>query len=277
MSAAERVQRARWARVRTKAIAMMRALAVSSLVTLAACGGSGGNGDPAPAPAAPGAEGLWTGSTNTSRSVTAIVLDNGTYWMLYSLPRASSLIAGVVQGTGIPVNGAFTSSDGIDFNLEGQGINNATLAASYAARQSFDGSVSYPNLNPGFTFSSTYNTDYDQTPSVSAIAGTYTGIASVAGGDEPATIVVNSLGLIAGSGIVVRTGTAGCQFAGTVAPRAKGNVYDLSVVVSGVGACASGPGTVKGIGYFDASAKRFYVAALDKSRSDGLIFVGIKS
>lgn len=259
--------------MKAKTITMIRAFAMSWMLALAACGGSGGNGGATSTPPAPSAEGLWIGSTSTSRSVTGIVLDDGTYWVLYSLPHASSLIAGVVQGTGTSVDGSFSSSDGIDFNLEGQGINNATVSANYVAKQSFNGSVTYPNPNPNltFTFTSSYNTDYDQTPSVSAIAGTYIGLASVAGSNEPITIVVSSQGVVAGTG-----GTSGCQYLGAAVPRAKGNLYDLSVVIGG-GACPNGTSAVTGIGYFDASAKRLYLAALNKSRSNGLIFVGIKS
>lgn len=257
----------------SKITAMARAFALSCILALAACGGSGGNGDAAPAPPAPTAEGLWIGSTSASRSLTAIVLDNGTYWVLYSIPHASSLIAGVVQGTGSSVNGSFSSSDGIDFNLEGQGFNSAAVAASYVSKQSFNGSVSDPGLNQSFTFTSSYNTDYDQSPSVSAIAGTYAGVASVAGGDEAATMAVSAQGAVVGTSL----SGSGCQFLGAAVPRAKGNLYDFSVVASGGGACASGTSAVAGIGYFDASAKRLYVAALNKSRTNGLIFVGIKS
>jgi hypothetical protein len=258
--------------VKAKTITMIKAFAMSWILALAACGGSSGNGGAAPAPEpAPSAEGLWNGSTSTSRSVTGIVLDDGTYWILYSVPHVSALVAGVVQGTGTSLNGSFSSSDGIDFNLEGQGINNATLSASYMAKQSFNGSVTYPNLNPAFTFTSSYNSDYDQTPSVSAIAGTYVGLASVAGSNELITIVISSPGVVAGTG-----GTSGCQYLGTAVPRAKGNLYDLSLVFGG-GACSGGTSAALFRSYFDSSAKRLYVAALNKSRSNGLVFVGIKS
>jgi hypothetical protein len=256
--------------VKTNTITMFKAFAMSWILTLAACSNSGGNGSAAPPPApASSAEGLWIGSTSTSRTVTGIVLDNGTYWVLYSVPNVSALVAGVIQGTGTSLNGSFSSSDGIDFNLEGKGINNATLSASYVARQSFNGSVSEPILSQAFTFTSSYNAEYDQTPSMSTLAGTYAGIASVAGSDELATIVVNSSGVVAG------TGSGGCQFLGTAAPRTKGNLYDLSVVFGG-GVCPNGTSAVTGIGYLDSSAKRLYIAALNKSRSNGLIFVGIK-
>lgn len=261
--------------MKAKTLTMIKAFAMSWMLALAACGGGGGNGGAAPVPAA-SAEGLWTGSTSTSTgtgtssSVTGIVLDNGSYWVLYSVPNVSPLIAGFVQGTGTSLNGSFSSSDGIDFNVTGQGINNATVSASYVAKQSFNGSVSYPNLSSPFTFTSAYNADYDQTPSLAAIAGSYLGLASVAGSNDPITMVVSPQGVVAGTG-----GTSGCQYAGFAVPRVKGNLYDLSLVIGGT-ACASGTSAVTGVGYFDAGAKRLYLAALNKSRTNGLIFVGIR-
>jgi hypothetical protein len=248
---------------------MIKVLAVSWLLALSACGGGGGNGGTPSAPVI-SAEGLWTGSTSTARTVTGIVLDNGTYWLLYSVPNVSVLTAGFVQGTGTSINGSFSSSDGIDFNISGQGINNATVSASYVSKQSFIGSVSYPNPNSTYTFTSAYNADYDKTPSLSAIAGNYGGIASVAGSHEAITMVINSQGLVAGTG----TGTSSCQYAGLVVPRAKGNLYDLSLVISGSN--CTGTSSVTGIGYFDSGAKRLYLAALNSARSNGLVFDGIK-
>lgn len=250
---------------------ILKAIAVLGLMALAACGSGGGN-DAAPAEASgpiSSAEGLWIGSTSTSRTVTAFVLNDGTYWMLYSVPHVSALIGGFVQGTGSSLNGSFSSSDGIDFNVEGNGINPTTLSASYMSKQSFNGSVTYPILNQAFTFTSTYNSDYDQTPSVSALAGTYTGIASTGGSTELTAIVISSPGVLAG------TGTGGCHFVGTVVPRSKGNLYSLAVVFGG-GACTNGTASVTGVGYFDASAKRLYAATLNNARSVGLVFVGTK-
>ncbi|MBE0614561.1 MAG: hypothetical protein IH604_12900 [Burkholderiales bacterium] len=257
--------------MKSSSSATVKAFVMSGLVfALAACGG-GGDGDAAPAPdPATSAEGLWIGSTSSSRTLTAFVLDDGSYWLLYSLPHASSFIAGFVQGSGSALNGSFSSSDGVDFNIEGQGVNNATVSVSYRVRQSFNGSVSYPSLNQSYTFTSSYNPDYEQTPSVSAISGTYTGVASVAGKDELSSIVISAPGVVAGTAL-----GSGCKFLGTARPRSKGNLYDVSVKFGG-GACASGTSTVAGIGYFDSGAKRLYLAALNDTRSNGLIFVGIK-
>jgi hypothetical protein len=38
------------------------------------------------------------GGTNTNRTITGVVLNDGTYYFLYSVPANPNLIAGVVQG-----------------------------------------------------------------------------------------------------------------------------------------------------------------------------------
>lgn len=253
--------------MKVKTITMIKAFAMSWLLALVACGG-GGNGGAASVPAT-SAEGLWSGSTSTSRTVTSIVLENGTYWML-PVPTISAPNASFVQGTGGSLNGVFSSFDGIDFNLAGPGISNATVSANYVAKQSFTGSVSYPNQNQSFTFTSLYNADYEQTPNVAAVAGYYLGVISMTGNNDGTTLSVSSDGTVLGVGA-----KNGCQFLGKIAPRSRGNLYVLLGAFSG-GACANNASAVSGIGYFDSSAKRLHLAALDTSRSNGFSFVGIK-
>lgn len=248
-----------------------RYLAILLALTLSACGGGGGGGStPAASTAsAQTAEGLWSGTTSTSRTITGVVLDTGTYWILYSSSNNSATIAGVIEGTGTSLNGSFSSSDAKDFNLEGLGVNNATVSASYTAKQTLNGSVTYPSLNQSSTFTSSYNTAYDQTPSLATLAGTYTGSAAVIGGSESATVTVAASGAVSGSG------ASGCQFTGSATPHAHGNVYDLTITFAG-GVCANGTSTVTGIGYFNSATKMLYSAALNSARSNGFIFVGTK-
>lgn len=244
-------------------------LLVSVLLCLAGCGG-GGDGESTSSGSSTTAEGLWLGTTTTARTVTGIVLDTGSFWFLYSLPNNSSIIAGGVQGTSSFTNGTFSSSDARDFNLEGAGINNATIAGNYAVKQSLNGTITYPSLNQAIGFNSVYDPAYELAPSLANIAGSYTGTASVLGGTENATVTISQTGSLSG------VGSSGCTFTGTVAPRAKGNVYDV-VVTFGGGVCSNGNSTVTGIGYFDAGAKRLYSAAVNSTRTNGFIYVGTVS
>jgi hypothetical protein len=246
---------------------MIKAIAMSWILVLTACGGGGGSA----AGSVTGPQGLWNGNTTNSQSVMGIVLDDGSYWLLYSAPNVTGLTAGFVQGTGMSLSGSFSSSDAIEFNFSGKSVNNAVVSASYTVKQSFNGTVSYANLSAPLAFTSSYNPDYDQTPNLTSVAGNYVGLASVANSNEAITFLISAQGVVAGTGT-----TSGCQYGGLVKPRTQGNVYDVSLLISG-GACATGSNTVMtGIGYFDASSKRLYLAALNKSRTLGMGFTGIK-
>ena len=190
------------------------------LGTIVGCGGGGDSGSPA-APSGASvttAEGLWTGTTNNGRSATGIVLDNGSFWVLYSVQGNSTALAGAVQGTSSMAAGMFSSTDAKDANLEGLGILTARVAGSYVARQSFNGTVTYPTLGQSVTFTTTFNPAYDVTPSLATIAGAYTGTAAVVQGVEAATVTIASSGLLNG------VGATGCRFGGTATPRAKGKI-----------------------------------------------------
>jgi hypothetical protein len=254
--------------MKNKTAILVRGLITSIALALTACGGGGGSSNSSPV-AATTAEGLWIGNTNTFRLVTGIVLDNGTYWVLYSSPNNPGMIAGAVQGSGTALNGSFSSANAKDFNLEGRGINDATVSASYKEKQSFNGSVTYSSVSPAVTFTSTYDPAYDRIPSLTAIAGTYFGTAAVVGDIETVTVDISAAGVITGLGI------SGCQFTGTAKPHAKGNVFDITVTFGG-GACLNGTSTVTGIGYFDLRSGQLYGAALNSGRTDGFIFVGMK-
>jgi len=244
-------------------------LAVTASVGfLAACNGGGGS-DPGPV-AVTTAEGLWSGTTSTSRSLTGIVLGNGTYWMLYSAPNNSTVIAGVLVGRGSSLNSSFSTSEGKDFNFEGQGIHDATISASYVPRDYFNGSISYPSLNQTNTFTTTFNKAFDNPLSLSAIAGSYSGNAVVVGrAPEATTFGVTSEGAVTGSS------SNGCQFTGNATPFANGGIYDLSITFGG-GACANGTNTVTGIVYYDVGTKKLFSIALNYTLSNGFVFFGDK-
>ncbi len=214
------------------------------------------------------AEGLWQGTTDAGRAIAGLVLDDGAYWLIYSAIGNSNVIAGMVQGSGASSNGTFTSSNGKDFNLEGMGINDFNLVATYSAKSSLNGTVSYPG-GTTITFASAYDSSYELTPSLTTIAGTYSGAAATSSGTEFATVAITSAGDISG------TSLSGCGFTGSATPRAKGNVYNVSITFGG-GVCVQGISTVTGVAHFDAASKQLTSAAVNSGRTDGFIYVGIK-
>lgn len=242
------------------------ALGLLLVASLSACGGEGDTSTPPPATApATSAEGLWNGTTNTGRTVAGLILDDGTFWFLYSLIGNSSVVAGVVQGNGTSHEGTFTSSNTKDFNFEGLGTLNATINGSYMMKQSMNGAILY-QAGGQVTFTTTYNPQYELAPDMNTAAGTYTG--SVAG-NETVTAILSSAGGISGSS------SAGCIFTGSFSPRAHGNVFNVTVTFGGA-PCSNGTDTVHGIGFYDAGAKRLYSAALNSARTNGFLFIGTK-
>ena len=240
--------------------------AVLSLLLVAGCGGGGG--DSPPPPVASSAEGLYSGTTTTGRTITGLVLDDGTYYVLYSPVGSSTAIAGVVQGNGTSNAGTFSSGNARDFNLEGLGVLSATVSANYVAKQSLNGAVSY-SAGGTTSFSSTYDANYETVPSLAALAGTFTGQVASSAGTENATVTVSSAGAISGSG------ASGCAVSGSASPRPRGNIFNISLTFGGA-PCLFANQTLSGIAYFNSAAKRLYAAAPNASRTDGVLFVGVK-
>jgi hypothetical protein len=242
------------------------ATALGLATSLLACGGGGGGGGDAAAPSsASAAAGFYLGSTNTNRTVNAVVLDDGGFYVLYSR-AGSGTIAGVVQGNGITSGTTLSSSDARDFNLEGLGVLPANVTATFSARSSIAGTVAYA---AGTTsFSGTFNARSDAAPTLAAVAGVYSGRVSTSAGNEAATVTVAEGGAFTG------VGTSGCRFTGTVTARAR-FAYNLTVVFGGAPCLFAGQ-TLSGIGYLDSTGKTLYAMAPNATRSDGLIYTGSK-
>ncbi len=249
-------------------ISALCAVVLIALITI--LGKGGGDGGTTTSPTTPTSpEGLWNGTTDDGRTIAGLVLDDGTYWFIYSPVGNSTLIAGVVQGDGAGQNGSFTSADARDFNLEGLGVIDGTISGNYVERQSLDGTTTYPSLSDQVIFTSTYDTDYDLTPSLSIIEGTYTGAGYSSGGVELVFVTIFANGTLSGNS------AGGCSYTGSVSTRASGNVYDVAVTFEG-GVCVNGTATIDGIGYFDAASNIVTTAGLNNTRTDGFLFRGVK-
>lgn len=240
---------------------------------LAGCGGGGGSSSDttgtatAPASLQASAAGLWSGTTDTNRSVTGLVFPDGTYYVLYSVAGAPSTIAGVVQGTGSVNGSTFSSTNGRDFNLEGAAVVPVNVSASVTTKTSFTGNVAYSSGTIKFT--STYNADFEREATITAVAGTYSGRVASSQGVENAAVTVSTTGAVSG------TGVGGCTVSGSVSSRTDGNAYNVTLTF-GPAPCFFAGQTFTGIAYYDAGAKRLYAAAPNSARSDGVLFVGSK-
>jgi hypothetical protein len=242
-------------------------------LSLAACSSGGGDSsNAAPAATTTGtAEGLWTGtlvdeSTSDTRTVKGAVLDDGTYWFLYSAVGNPALMAGALQGDSSMQNGTFASSKGLDFSNELALILPVPVMAHYVMEVNLTGTVTYPG-GKALTFTSTFDTEYNVVPVFANVAGTYEG--SVFG--FPHTITVDPSGAITVTTTVGHQSSPsgielGCDFNGSLSTRSQGNVYNISFTPSNACTIAELLGrTFTGVAFFDAAAAtKIYVLALHR-------------
>ncbi len=233
----------------------------------AACGGGYGESDESSLshPTALSAGGRWMGATATGRTVAGLVLEDGSYWLFYMARDNPLVLAGLIQGTGTSHSGSFGSSNTRDFNLEGAGVRAATMRGSYVPNKSFDGTVAYVTGETE-SFTSTSDADAESAPNLTLVAGTYAGLRA---DNQTITMTVDSTGTLSGHS------SEGCTFGGTLSPRARGNVFHVTVTFE-EGACHQGTETLTGVALYDAATQRLYSAALNSARTTSYLFLGTK-
>ena len=258
--------------MRTKYSGTARMGLLATLMAAAFLGGCGGGGSSGGTTATPAtsAEGSWAGTTNTGRSVSGLVLNDGTYYILYTPANDPTTLAGFVQGTGSSSAGNYTSSNLKDYNLEGLGVNSGSIASSYAAKTSLNGTITYAG-GTSTTFTSSYDATYANTPaSLASIAGTYAGTVAVpVVGNQTFSLAVSSAGVITSTG-------NGCTASGTITPRTVGNAYDVTMSFAGA-SCSLAGNIYTGVADYTATTKLLLIAAPNASRSNGMIFIGTAS
>ena len=241
--------------------------ALISVTLITACGGGGGDSDnEAPAQVAPpaGPEGFYEGKTGTA-NVAAVVLDDGRTYAIYTTPDGSNL-GGVVIARGTALNGTYTSTVAKDF-VVGEGVYSGSLTANYAAKTSFNGTFSAGGQTAPFT--GTYKSDYELTPSLSALDGVYDFVLMASQGSTGSgTITISAGGALSSN-------EPGCSTTGTVAPRAKGNVFDVTWTSTGVGCLFPGV-ALSGIGVYDALDKALISVVHTADINTGIVAAGIK-
>lgn len=251
-------------------------------LSVAACGGGGGHsGDEGSISTGNGsngaqgpslvtsdtAEGIWRGTSDSSAGIYGVILNDGSFYAVYSTKDNKDMIAGVVTGTGQASNGSLTARDAVDFNFDGYGVNAVSVSASYFTKSSLSGVLTRKNRE-SFAFSTQYNPVYEQPADAMLATGTYTGNALSPTGTQPAFMTLQANGTITG---VMGT----CNFSGVATPRGSINVFNLSITFRG-GTCTFGTDTLGGIGFYDIPNKQFYLAAPNAARSDGLFFQGTR-
>jgi len=221
------------------------------------------------------AKGVWTGTTSINENAVVVVLEDGSYEIVYSKAGTSADV-GVVRGTSSADGGTFASSDAINYPVA-----QTTEASGFASAASVSGSsVPANQLNLTLTTRSGTRTlaanfvpGSDQPPSVAAPAGTYTGYNGHIGGRQNATFTFDGAGNIAGSN------AAGCTYTGTITPRASVHVFDWKLVPTN-DQCIFGSTHLSGLLYYDEAARQvhaFAVFAGETGAADQYFILGTRN
>lgn len=218
------------------------------------------------------AEGMWAGATLAGSLVLTYVLDDGTYYMMYSIP-GTYYVGGMIEGHGTSTGGRFVTTDARDFSVSGLGVRDASFGADYVPESSIDGDLTFSRSSTPSSPSTRYIAAYDDTfehpANLAAAAGTYLGQAGVASGIGPAILTATSNGAVSGSAF-------DCTFDGTVTPRDGVDILDFAITFSG-GGCPFETSTFVGFARYDAGASEFLAFAVNASRTDSILFVGTRT
>lgn len=215
------------------------------------------------------AVGLYKGLTNNGRTVAGLSFSDNSFYAIYSGVNNPLIAGGVIQGTLRADAGKFTVTDALDVNLEGLGIQVVSITGAYGDKQFLNGSVDYPAIKQTVSFLSNYSSDFESTPSIATVVGTYVGTSKNSTGSETITINVNETGIITG-----KSGT-GCAFSGTIQPRTSGNAYVVSITF-GASPCRLAGNTLNGVSYFDPASNLAYTAASVPGKNDSFVIISTK-
>jgi len=247
--------------------------ALLASAAMVACGGGGG--DTTPTASVPTAEGVYggqlTGNT-TSTAFELLVLENGEFWSIYGTQFGNSFgVAGFVQGSGTSSTGSFTSSNGKDFGFA-PAVAGTTTAAYNATAKTITGTTTSGTSSVAFSGGpipgSLYN--YDTAASLTTIAGSWSTTSLTGEG-----IALN----VAANGSYTAVGTSGCNFSGTITPRASGkNVFNVGITFGAAPCALAGQsGTGIALAYpITGGLTQLLVAATDSTRTYGSAVFGTR-
>lgn len=257
---------------------LQRAVALGACAAaLTACGGGGGGFEVVPPPMVNpqlAMQGFWSGSIapapDAATAASAIVMPNGTTWIVYERTTATTpatvvptAVANIpLTGTAVSATDATVAGSGSYYRLS-DGVRSAVSAsgtASTAGAGSLKGTATV-GTNAASTFNWTKaSTSFTTQAQQSAVTGTWRG---TAGGNT-----VQITWTISAAGAVTGTSTTGCNYTGTVTPATGVAVYNVAVSED----CAGTVKAMAGVATVAATAPQLRVVfTADAGAQGGLI------
>lgn len=222
------------------------------------------------APVFSSAEGGFSGTTQDGRQLFGAILETGALYLIYTPAGNTKTLGGVIFGNGKSINGTFTSSNAVDFNVEGLGVLAGTVSASYVTQQSLNASITHAGNVFPITLAAGYDPTFFQPTSLAVIAGTYSGQAIIAAPLEGEILTVT----ISASGDVSSTDGIGCTRLGKVTPHAGEDVFDLSYTEGA--SCPFAGQAFTGVVTYNAKKSQIISAVTNSGRTTAEVFIGTK-
>jgi len=215
-------------------IAAVAAAVGAAVLLLAGCGGSDyDDHDFPPGPALDRAAGFYEGVNTQNRHVSVIVIETGRYYVLYGptgIP-GSTQIEGLLVGDGTASGSTFSASTLQNLNFTNQTNVAGAMTATFLLRNYFDANLAYVG-GATESFNADYSFRYEDPPSLSLVAGNYSGQLASIEGVPAANMAISSSGAIS-------IAATGCTAGGTILLHPFGNVYDITLTY-GAGCPAAG-------------------------------------
>jgi hypothetical protein len=177
-------------------------------------------------------EGIWSSApeiyAGNMTSMQTVILSDGSYWGIYADSAGGGFaVRGVLHGTA-SISGGTVSGDYTDSVVASLGgPYKGTYSGSASAQQNLN--LTYNDFDvilSGANFSMSYDAIYNQSASLSAIAGDYLGVGFV--GSTAGLGTPQSSGELVISGSSFTLGTGPCAITGTIVPHGTVNVFDIS-------------------------------------------------
>lgn len=218
---------------------VLSALALASLVALTACGGGGSDSSSQPVQAKP--EGAYRGTLSDGSSFSAVILDNNQAYALVGVTDSAGVlrVSSLLEVSGNVSGNTYASTSARQYLFDGQ-VFSGSVNATFSPRTNFSGSTVFAGRAGSFAGTGIPASDfnYDAPATIAQISGSWNG--GLLSG-EGFTIGISSTGSVSGSS------QFGCQFSGTVTPRAGGKaVFDASLTF-GASPCLAPGQTAQGI------------------------------
>ena len=218
-------------------------------------------------------KGVWTGITSLNEIVHTVVLEDGTFYLVYTQP-GTAVDVGVIQGTMTTADGTVSSADAVNFPLplqqEGVGVaRKYTVSGTYTPQGPLQLTVSGTTGTRNVT--AQYVPGSEQAPSVAALAGRYTGATGHNGGRRDATWTIDADGSLSLSNSV------GCALHGTITPHASVHAFDWTITENAPGLCIfEDAGTISGMLYYDEGTRQIRAFAPYDERIEDYFMIGTK-